>query len=109
MKGTILVVDDERSIRVGLKGLLTKEAYEVSTAESGDEVLRLLASQPFDLVLTDLRIPGVDGLSLLQQIKKRHPDPLVVMMTAYGSEKIAVDTSLSLLTTTKSYSSCARH
>ncbi len=91
MKGTILVVDDERSIRVGLKGLLTKEAYEVSTAESGDEVLRLLASQPVDLVLTDLRIPGVDGLSLLQQIKKRHPDTLVVMMTAYGSEKIAVE------------------
>ena len=91
MKGTILVVDDERSIRVGLKGLLTKEAYEVSTAENGDEVLRLLASQPVDLVLTDLRIPGVDGLSLLQQIKKRHPDTLVVMMTAYGSEKIAVE------------------
>ena len=91
MKGTLLVVDDERSIRVGLKGLLTKEAYEVSTAESGDEVLRLLASQPVDLVLTDLRIPGVDGLSLLQQIKKRHPDTLVVMMTAYGSEKIAVE------------------
>jgi len=91
MKGAILVVDDERSIRVGLKGLLAKEGYEVSTAESGDEALRLLTGQPSDLVLTDLRMPGVDGLSLLKQIKGRYPDTLVVMMTAYGSEKIAVE------------------
>jgi DNA-binding NtrC family response regulator len=91
MKGSILVVDDERSIRVGLKGLLAKEGHAVSIAESGDEALRLLGDQPFDLVLTDLRMPGVDGMALLQQIKERHPDTLVVMMTAYGSEKIAVE------------------
>ena len=46
MKGAILVVDDERSIRVGLKGLLAKEGYEVSAAESGDEALRFLGNQP---------------------------------------------------------------
>ncbi|MBI3302386.1 MAG: sigma-54-dependent Fis family transcriptional regulator [Deltaproteobacteria bacterium] len=91
MKGAILVVDDERSIRVGLKGLLAKEGHEVSTAESGEEALRLLDSQPFDLVLTDLRMPGLDGIGLLKKIKERHPDTLVVMMTAYGSEKIAVE------------------
>lgn len=91
MKGAILVVDDERSIRVGLKGLLAKEGYEVSAAESGDEALRLLDNQPFDLLLTDLRMPGLDGIGLLKRIKERHPDTLVVMMTAYGSEKIAVE------------------
>jgi DNA-binding NtrC family response regulator len=91
MKGAILVVDDERSIRVGLKGLLTKEGYEVSVAESGDEALRLLGNQSFDLVLTDLRMPGLDGLGLLKRIKEQYPDTLVVMMTAYGSEKIAVE------------------
>ena len=91
MKGTILVVDDERSIRVGLRGLLGKEGYDVSIAESGEEALQLIARQSFDVVLTDLRMPGVDGISLLKQIKDRYPETVVVMMTAYGSEKIAVE------------------
>jgi nitrogen regulation protein NR(I) len=91
VKSAILIVDDERSIRVGLKGLLTKEGYEVAVAESGDEALRLLDNQSFDLALTDLRMPGMDGLTLLQRIKARHPDAVVMMMTAYGSEKIAVE------------------
>jgi DNA-binding NtrC family response regulator len=91
MKGTILVVDDERSIRIGLKGLLAKEGYEVAIAESGGEALRFLDGQLFDLVLTDLRMPGLDGVSLLKKIKEQYLDTLVVMMTAYGSEKIAVE------------------
>lgn len=91
MTYTILIVDDERSIRVGLKGLLTKEGYEVAVAESGDAALRLLETQSVDLALTDLRMPGMDGLSLLRQLKARCPDTVVMMMTAYGSEKIAVE------------------
>jgi nitrogen regulation protein NR(I) len=91
MTNAILIVDDERSIRVGLKGLLTKEGYEVAVAESGDEALRLLDKQSFDLALTDLRMPRMDGLSLLTQLKERYPDMVVMMMTAYGSEKIAVE------------------
>ncbi len=91
MKQTILIVDDERSIRVGLNGLLSKEGYEVSLAENGAEALRMLVSQPFDLVLTDLRMPGLDGVSLLKQVKTQYPDVVVIMMTAYGSEKIAVE------------------
>jgi DNA-binding NtrC family response regulator len=91
MKGTILVVDDERSIRVGLKGLLGKEGCDVSVAESGAEALQLIARHSFDVVLTDLRMPGVDGISLLKQLKDRHPETVVVTMTAYGSEKIAVE------------------
>lgn len=91
MKGAILVVDDERSIRIGLKGLLSKEGCEVSVAENGSEALRLLASQEYDLVLTDLRMAGIDGLNLLKTIKEQYPDTLVIMMTAYGSEKIAVE------------------
>lgn len=91
MQGTILVVDDERSIRVGLQGLLAKEGYEVSVAESGDEALRLIAGRAFDVVLTDLRMSGVDGFGLLRRLRDTHPDALVIMMTAYGSEKIAVE------------------
>ena len=91
MKGMILVVDDERSIRVGLKGLLSKEGYEVTIAENGNEALRLLANQEYDLVLTDLRMAGFDGLSLLKKIKEQYPETFVMLMTAYGSEKIAVE------------------
>ncbi len=91
MKGTILVVDDERSIRIGLKGLLSKEGYEVTIAESGNEALRFLESQEYDLVLTDLRMAGLDGLSLLKKIKEQYPETFVMLMTAYGSEKIAVE------------------
>jgi DNA-binding NtrC family response regulator len=91
MNETVLIVDDERSIRVGLKGLLAREGYEVSTAESGEEALRLLHHSPVDLVLTDLRMPGLDGVSLLRKIKEQQAETLVVMMTAYGSEKIAVE------------------
>ncbi|HEV8712878.1 MAG TPA: sigma-54 dependent transcriptional regulator [Candidatus Binatia bacterium] len=91
MKPTILIVDDERSIRVGLKGLLSKEGYEVTVAENGNDALRLLTNQEYDLVLTDLRMAGLDGLGLLKKIKEQYPDTLVIMMTAYGSEKIAVE------------------
>lgn len=91
MKPSLLIVDDERSIRVGLKGLLAKEGYEVATANNGDEALRLLDGQVFHLMLTDLRMPGLDGVSLLRQVKAHHPDVLIMMMTAYGSEKIAVE------------------
>src|SRR5262245_30362079 len=91
MNHSILVVDDERSIRVGLKGLLSKEGYEVTVAENGNDALRLLTNQEYDLVLTDLRMAGLDGLGLLKKIKEQYPDTLVIMMTAYGSEKIAVE------------------
>ncbi|MGE0682794.1 MAG: sigma-54-dependent transcriptional regulator [Candidatus Binatia bacterium] len=91
MSNAILIADDERSIRVGLKGLLTKEGYEVAAAENGEEALRLLDTQRFELALTDLRMPGMDGLTLLQRIKAQHPATVVMMMTAYGSEKIAVE------------------
>jgi nitrogen regulation protein NR(I) len=91
MKNAILVVDDERSIRIGLKGLLSKEGWEVTVAENGNEALRALANQEYDLVLTDLRMAGIDGLDLLKKIKEQYPDTFVIMMTAYGSEKIAVE------------------
>lgn len=91
MKSSILIVDDERSIRIGLKGLLSKEGYEVTVAENGNDALCSLASQEYDLVLTDLRMAGLDGLGLLKKIKEQYPNTLVMMMTAYGSEKIAVE------------------
>ncbi len=91
MTGSIIVVDDERSIRIGLQGLLSKEGYHVQAAGSGEEALLMLEDQSVDLVLTDLRMPGLDGVGLLKKIKEQFPTTLVMMMTAYGSEKIAVE------------------
>ena len=91
MTGSPLVVDDERSIRIGLAGLLSKEGYSVQAADSGAEALRLLGEHAFDLVLTDLRMPEVDGMQVLAAITQNYPETFVIMMTAYGSEKIAVE------------------
>ena len=91
MTGSIVIVDDERSIRVGLRGLLTKDGHDVQVASSGEEALQLLEDNPADLVITDLRMPGLDGAQLLTRIKDQYPNTMVMMMTAYGSEKIAVE------------------
>ena len=91
MTGAVLIVDDERSIRVGLTGLLGKEGYTVQAAESGQVALRLLSEHAFDLVFTDLRMPEIDGMQVLTHIGENYPETSVIMMTAYGSEKIAVE------------------
>ena len=91
MTGSVLIVDDERSIRIGLTGLLGKEGHTVQAAESGQTALQVLGAQSFDVVFTDLRMPEVDGIQVLKFITDKYPDTAVIMMTAYGSEKIAVE------------------
>jgi DNA-binding NtrC family response regulator len=88
----ILIVEDERAIRLALSGLLRREGYDVSLASSGEEALSLFDEAGFDLVLTDLALgQGIDGLALLRRVKERRPETIVVMITAHGSEKIAVE------------------
>ena len=91
MKGRILVVDDERAMQLALRGLLSKEGYTVDTAGSGEEAVGKIEGGDFHLVITDLSMTGMDGLQLLQRARAFDPDLAVVMITAYGSEKIAVD------------------
>ncbi len=91
MKGSILVVDDERSICVAIERLLTSTGCEVVTASSVGEAQRRLDSRSFDLLITDLSLNGGSGMELLRWIKARGPATAVVMITAYGSEKIAVE------------------
>ena len=81
----ILVVDDEIAIRESLDALLKLEGYTARMAADGEEGLRILDQESFDLVLLDLALPGQSGLELLPQIKERHPDLPVIMITAYGS------------------------
>lgn len=88
---TILLVDDETSVLYTLEAILKSEGYSLAKASSAEEAHELYKSSPFDLVITDLTMPGDSGLVLLDKILLLKPDALVILITAYGSESIAVD------------------
>jgi len=87
----ILVVDDEKHIRSHLATYLRDVGHVAETAASGEEALDLLRRGAFDLVLTDVRMAGLDGLALLREIRARYPDAIVVLMTAYATVSQAVE------------------
>ena len=89
--GRILVVDDEESMCQYLSILLEKEGYEVCTAAGGAEALRLMEERPFDVVMTDIQMPKMDGIQLLRGLKGIDPLTPIIMLTAYASEKSAID------------------
>jgi len=80
----ILVVDDEEGARDLFNTILTDEGYDVSLAGGGEEALGLFKSNPFNLVITDIKMPVMDGLQLLQEIRKMGSKTDVIMVTAYG-------------------------
>jgi DNA-binding NtrC family response regulator len=92
MSARLLLVEDERAIRLALSGLLRREGYEVEQCEGGADALRRLAVEAFDLVLTDLALgEGPSGMDVLRAVRRDQPETPVVMITAHGSEKIAVE------------------
>jgi two-component system, NtrC family, nitrogen regulation response regulator GlnG len=91
MKGRLLIVDDERAILIALKGLFTKEGYEVETAESGEEALAKVKAGLFHVIITDLSMKGMSGLDLLREVRAIDTDCAVMMITAYGTQRIAVE------------------
>ncbi len=88
--GNVLVVDDEKAVRSALQVNLTRAGYTVTLAADGHEALERLALSPPDLILTDLRMPHIDGMVLLQSALAAHPNLPVVMMTGHGSVRDAV-------------------
>ena len=90
-EGRILVVDDELSMREVLDITLRQEGYDVTLADGGEAALRALDGTTFDLVLTDLRMPNVDGLAVLRAVKERAPGTAVLMLTAFASTDTAVE------------------
>ena len=88
----VLVVDDELSIRVSLQGWLKKFGYEVDSAEDGPTALKKAEDKFFDLMLIDIKMPGMDGIEVLRKVKEESPDTIVVMITAHGSIESAVET-----------------
>ncbi len=83
--GTVLVVDDEQAMREFLAVLLEKEGHSVITACDGEQALRKVEEQPLDLVISDVRMPKVDGIELLAGIRAQHPHLPVILVTAYAS------------------------
>jgi two-component system NtrC family response regulator len=89
-KFQILIVDDEKVQREILEGFLVKQGYGVGTAEEGQKAVDRFKGGSFDLVLSDYRMPGMDGIGLLKELKRLNPEVVVVMMTAYGTVGTAV-------------------
>ena len=90
MTGRILIADDEDSLRWVLEKGFRGAGYQVTAVKDGTAALREVEALPFDLILLDIRMPGIDGLSLLKQVRARRSDALVVIMTAHGTMETAV-------------------
>ncbi|WP_058831452.1 response regulator [Paenibacillus polymyxa] len=83
-KKKVLIVDDQNGIRILLMEVFGSEGYETFQAANGKIALEIVEKEPPDLVLLDMKIPGMDGLEILKHLKSMNPDIKVIMMTAYG-------------------------
>ncbi len=87
----VLVVDDEENFRHMLSVILIKEGYEVETASNGQEALQKVIASPFDQVLCDIRMPRMDGIEFLKEMRKTGTEAITIMMSAYGTVDIAIE------------------
>ncbi len=90
-KKTLLIADDEPNIRRILQAIFVKDGYEVHVAENGVKALEIAAAQPIHVLITDLIMPDMNGVELLQKIKQRQPGVTAIMITAYATIKTCVD------------------
>jgi two-component system nitrogen regulation response regulator NtrX len=90
IKSTVLIVDDEAGVRSALAGVLRDEGYTVDTVESGEACLDRTARAPFDVIILDIWLPGLDGLATLQRLRERRVDASVVMISGHGNIESAV-------------------
>ncbi len=88
---TILIVDDEKNYPLIISAVLNEEGFETLTANSASEALETLKSCDVDIVLTDMKMPGMDGIELLEHVKRKDPELPVIMMTAHGTVEKAVE------------------
>lgn len=87
----LLVVDDDENVRITTAAILEQEGYAVETASDGREALERVARADFDLVLTDLRMEDMDGITLLHELQTRHPNIVTIVLTGYASIESSID------------------
>src|SRR2546425_8390939 len=87
----VLVVDDEKNMRLSLKTILADEQYAVRAVDSAEEALRLLANEEFFMVITDARLGGMSGYEFLAKARAQWPELPILMITAYATPKLAVE------------------
>lgn len=90
-KGKILIVDDEETMRRSLGDILRLDGYHIQTASNGEAALESLRRETYDLMLLDLKMPGMDGLEVLQMASRIAPDTYVILLTAHGSLESAIE------------------
>jgi two-component system nitrogen regulation response regulator NtrX len=90
MKSSVLIVDDEAGVRSALSGVLRDEGYQVEAVESGEACLDRVARAPYDVIVLDIWLPGLDGLATLERLRQRHVDAPVVMISGHGNIESAV-------------------
>jgi DNA-binding response OmpR family regulator len=91
MSSKILIVDDEEAVRFFMADALSRAGWQVQEAESGEAALAALSEQSFDVMLLDLRMPGIGGLNVMRQAKERWPEVMIIIMTAYASLDSAIE------------------
>jgi DNA-binding response OmpR family regulator len=87
----VLVVDDEEPIRITMSEMLRRRGYEVMTAENGEAGLALVHQRPFELLLLDLKMPGLSGIDVARRARERQPDVAIIILTGHGSLDSAID------------------
>ena len=91
MKTKILVVEDDQSLRSVLISAIEKEGHEVTGAESAESAAEILSNSQFEIVLTDINLPGKDGLDLIPEIHATNPNAYIMVMTGYGTLETAIE------------------
>ena len=87
-KKRILIVEDDEEMRSLLKDFIEAEGFETDSASNGSEAFRKLAKESFDLIITDVRMPGLTGLDILPGVRKLQPEASIIVITAFGSEEV---------------------
>ena len=91
MVAKILIVDDDKGVCESLEELLRMEEFQADSAGSGEIALEALSGEKYDLVLLDIRMPGIDGVEVMHEIRKYHPDTRIIIITGYGSLESAIE------------------
>ncbi len=87
----ILVIDDEKRIREGCSKILTKERCIVDMAENGDIGLKMIADRHYDIVLTDLILPGIGGMEVVNKVREKSPDTVVIVITGFATLERSIE------------------